>query len=586
MKGLSSRKTAEAIASFVKSHGAEGPRRAVLCTYDIQPARFESVVLPELTRRQRWFRTLVLGDAAALQKDGVLSQRSAASSYELSPVRLSGPGVFHPKLIVLQAGEHVLVGVGSGNLTAGGLGGNLELMLFATNDTADGRALAESALQFLNDLRNATGVVMPPSAKRFLDRVCVASSRSKGGPLLHSLDEPLINQFAAGRPAQTRRTIVVSPWHSSSASSEGVEPAVLRELKNVFGVLPVVHTEGENGKGPALGKDVRVRVLEPTTRDSNEDLDEDEPDDSDRSAAPRRRATLHSKAYVAVGKSAATLWFGSANCTAPALLRSANREGNVELLLRVALEKRGLAAFEADLASMFDDSNGVLQATQKARIPAARGCILSGYATHWGQQPSITLELVGPTPKKRTLRIARSATGTTHIDVSVPARDSSVILNPMLIARLLGEPDAPSVLWEHVGDTPVPFPVSVSWVPPIADPEEALDDLLNELAGRMPAVFSSLGRRGRPDEIDGPRYNDDDEDESDLELALLSKTEHQGRFDRIAVRVELLRRRLETVTSNSSEAQAHYKTVINQLNLAPTLRRILVEHLGERRSAR
>ena len=157
VKGLTSRKTAEAIATFVKQHGALGPRRAVLCTYNLSPARFEAVVLPELARPRRWFRTLVLADAAALQQDGVLgAQRAAASTYELAPVRLKGPGVFHPKLIVLQAGARVLVGIGSGNLTPGGLGGNLELMLFASNDSPDGRALAGSAIQFLHDLPSAS----------------------------------------------------------------------------------------------------------------------------------------------------------------------------------------------------------------------------------------------------------------------------------------------------------------------------------------------------------------------------------------------------------------------------------------------
>ncbi len=87
MKGLAFRKTAEAIAAFVQQHGASAPRRAVLCTYDLDPARFETVVLPELTRRRRWFRTLVLADAASLQKQGVLAQRAAASSYELAPAR-------------------------------------------------------------------------------------------------------------------------------------------------------------------------------------------------------------------------------------------------------------------------------------------------------------------------------------------------------------------------------------------------------------------------------------------------------------------------------------------------------------------
>ena len=123
MLGLSHRKTTDAISSFVRQHASATPRRAVFCTYDFHAPRFEAVVLPQVTRRGRFFRTLVLADQAALQRPGALTQRGAGPRYELAPVRLKGPGVFHPKLVVLQAGPRVLVGIGSSNLTPGGLAG-------------------------------------------------------------------------------------------------------------------------------------------------------------------------------------------------------------------------------------------------------------------------------------------------------------------------------------------------------------------------------------------------------------------------------------------------------------------------------
>jgi hypothetical protein len=234
-KGLGFRKTADAIASFVKQLGAEVPRRAVLCTFDFHPDRFETVLLPELCRRSRWFRTLVLADASALQKDGALASRGEAPAYELSPVRLAGPGVFHPKLLLLQAGRRVLVGVGSANLTPGGLGGNLELMLFEDNRSEDGRALARSAVAFLEALGREPRIALTASARRFLARVSASLPRAEGGPLLHNLHEPLLEQLRRTRPPGVRRAIVVSPWHSSAASARGVEGpvATIRQLPHL-----------------------------------------------------------------------------------------------------------------------------------------------------------------------------------------------------------------------------------------------------------------------------------------------------------------------------------------------------------------
>jgi len=582
MKGLSLRKTADAIAEFVNKHGASAPRRAVLCTYDLDPRRFEAEVLPELTRRRKWFRTLVLADQAALQKNGVLRQRSAESTYELEPVRLKS-GVFHPKLMVLQAGEHVLVGIGSGNLTVGGLGGNLELMLFAANDSAQGRTLAGSAMQFLHDLSRAGCVVVPAQAKLFLKRLCVWVPRSAGGPVLHNLDERLVDQLEKGRPARVQRAAVMSPWHSSSASPEGVEPVVLQAVQKAFGARPVVYTEGHNGSGPNLGARVQVRVLKRSSDDASEDLVAG--DDDDQSASASRRSTkLHAKAYLAVGIRDATLWFGSANCTSPALLHTAKRLGNVEILAQTKLGRAGLAAFELDLRSMFDDRKGLLDPKPKTRIPVPRGHILSAYVSRWRDKPRMTLELAEASTKTRTLRIARSANLASAIIVKVPGGKRSVVLDATAIAKLLD--DWSSVLWEHVGSIAIPFPVSVPCLPIAYDPDEALEDELDELAGRLPAAFSSRNLRGRPYRQDLPEDDELEGNERDRELELLSKTKHQGSLDRRAVRVELLRRRLEAAGRGSAEVLAHYRSIVETFAIAPSLKRLLVDHLGAARSAR
>lgn len=586
MKGLGARKTADAIAAFVKEHGADGPRRAVLCTYDFDPTRFEAVLLPALTRRGRWFRTLVLADGAALQKEGVLAHRAAEATYELAPVRLRGPGVFHPKLSVIQAGANILVGVGSGNLTPGGLGGNLELMLFASTATADGRALAASALQFLDDLRRAPSLSMPQPARRLLERLCVSASRSAGGPLLHSLDAPLLGQLAARRPHRITRTFVVSPWHSSAASAEGVEPAVLQAVTRALGVRPVVYTEGEpraDGKGmngPALGKKVDVHVLKAAMRQDGAEIDADDDEDADK--APRRPARLHAKAYLAAGKGATTLWFGSANCTTPALLQAAKGNGNVELLVQVSLDLEDLAAIQGDLDDMFEPKAGDLKHSVASKNAPPRGAVLAGYVGQWGGTTRLRLELV-PLPTASTLVLSATAKLTSLVTVQIPPRSRAHTLDPTTTMKLFG-PTPASVLWEQAGARALAFPVSVPCVLADGDPEASLDDLLRDLAGRIPVAHEASRRRRRRN--DDERDSEEVDDPRDPELALLTRTAHEGLLDRMAVRVELLRRRLTGALDRTDEARAHYRGVIDALSIPARYREILVAHLGVERRPR
>ena len=566
MKGLTFRKTSDAIAAFVRKHGASAPRRAVLCTYDLDPSRFEAAVLPELTRRRRWFRTLVLADAASLQKQSVLGQRGAASTYELAPVRVNGPGVFHPKLIVLQAGTHLLVGVGSSNLTTGGLGGNLELMLFATNDVADGRALAESALSFLDALHTSQRVSFPTSAKRLLERVCLLPVASSAGPVLHNLEVPLIRQLRAGRPARVTRTAVVSPWHSTAASTDGVESAVLAEVGKALGALPRVYTQGHARRAPDLGNKIEVRVLRAADYVGDEDLDPSEGD----GARVRRPPRLHAKAYLAADTTQATLWFGSANCTLPAMCQVAGR-GNVELLVRVVLDREALARVDADLEAMFERALGTLPAEMTPRSPTPQGSILAGYVDDWGTCPRLSIELARSVSR---LRVGASPRKAGSIEVAVPHHAMSVTLSSEQSRRIFQGREVPPLLWEHPGGTAIPFPISVPCAPAIEEPEAMLQDALDDLAGRLPLPFRKSSRRVRDTENE---EDDDNEDaDRDRELDLLTKIEHEGKLDRIAVRAELLRRRI----ARTQAARSQYVKLIERLALAPPLRRRLIAHLG------
>ena len=89
----------------------------------------------------------------------------------------------------------------------------------------------------------------------------------------------------------------------------------------------------------------------------------------------------------------------------------------------------------------------------------------------------------------------------------------------------------------------------------------------------MPSPFRAKSRVAEDGEED-----DRDASDRDRELELLTESEHQGALDRIAVRVELLRRRLAVVPA----ARSHYVPLVERLSIPLPLRRILIDHLGSR----
>ncbi|HVC96734.1 MAG TPA: phospholipase D-like domain-containing protein, partial [Pirellulales bacterium] len=327
-RGLSWERTTERIREFVAGLKGETPRRAVICTYDFDAERFEATVLPALTRRGRQFRTLVLSDAGALQEELAKVRGGRLGRYELAPVRCVGRGVFHPKLIYLAAGRRHLIGIGSSNLTQGGLGGNLELMLFTSDDGPNARSLADGATAFLSQLLLTTGIAIPQSARNFIENCVIGGVRNANSEsVLHSLSNPLLYQMqmvhrtiAGVGPAKA--VTVLSPWHSATASPDGTEPEMIARLAKSFNLRELsVYTNGTNRRGPSLG-DAKVHIRdgrengEATARTKNGTEDHALGDEQ------RMPTRVHAKAYLIEGDRATSFFFGSANCTKPALVQS------------------------------------------------------------------------------------------------------------------------------------------------------------------------------------------------------------------------------------------------------------------------
>ena len=112
--------------------------------------------------------------------------------------RANSPGTFHPKVLLLLANEQIMLGLGSANLTAEGLGKNLEAWAFV-HDTSDIAVLA-GVRQLLERLKSEQ--VLP----RSIDVDEFIAALPKGPPaLISTLDgtmlaqvrERLVGQYAS-----------------------------------------------------------------------------------------------------------------------------------------------------------------------------------------------------------------------------------------------------------------------------------------------------------------------------------------------------------------------------------------------------
>ena len=173
---------------------------------------------------------------------------------------MSWRGCFSCKSGVHCAGSRYLVGIGSANLTAGGLGGNLELMFFADHTTAAGQGLACGLAHFFQRLAESNDVKVTRPAASFLDKA-FEGIQGKAGILLDTLETPLLPQMIRvcrkACSAEDRSLTIVSPWHGRVASPDHTEAPMIQELRqklSICGEVNVYTSDAGSGRGPDLEK--------------------------------------------------------------------------------------------------------------------------------------------------------------------------------------------------------------------------------------------------------------------------------------------------------------------------------------------
>jgi hypothetical protein len=101
--------------------------KALFTTYSLSLTFFESIILRALRKadcREIWVITDAEGYRSCLMERGSIG---VGNEYHVIPIGLRR-GVFHPKCCYLIGAEGDLLIVGSGNLTFGGFGRNLEAL--------------------------------------------------------------------------------------------------------------------------------------------------------------------------------------------------------------------------------------------------------------------------------------------------------------------------------------------------------------------------------------------------------------------------------------------------------------------------
>lgn len=191
-------------------------RETVFTTYALSLSFFEAVVLDRLVRGGAR-NALILSDPEGIRAGlSEMGARRAGRDYELEPIA-SCPGVFHAKISALigEADSHLIVG--SGNLTFGGWGMNMEVFehlhpSFAASAFVDTAGFFE-ALVISDRVKHGVGDRLEAIAASL--RLSAQGQPTSGAiRVLHSLEDTIASQLArfASELGGAERIVVVSPF--------------------------------------------------------------------------------------------------------------------------------------------------------------------------------------------------------------------------------------------------------------------------------------------------------------------------------------------------------------------------------------
>ena len=192
-------------------------KRAFFTTYALSLTFFESYLFPQL-RKAGCERVTIFVDSDGYRASLMeLRSRAIGQEYSVIPIQCAH-GIFHPKITYLWGEEEDLLLIGSGNLTFGGHGRNIEV-LEALNPKDDSAAFVDFA-EFMEQLIATKSLTIPDRSElselsgRARDQV---GDSIPGGAtrVLHSLQTPIVDQFVERAESRGPWTelLCLSPYH-------------------------------------------------------------------------------------------------------------------------------------------------------------------------------------------------------------------------------------------------------------------------------------------------------------------------------------------------------------------------------------
>lgn len=206
---------------------------ALFTTYALSLTFFETYLLPQL-RKSRCEKIIILVDVDGYQSSLMeLKSRHVGQEYFLIPVKLKD-GIFHPKISYLCGQDEDLLMIGSGNLTFGGHGRNLESLeiLNSNHDSAAFGDFARFIEKLLSDERISFRRIEELNIfKLRVEKFAEINHGPTSTRLFHTMDGTISNQLInhAKDVKGWNELLILSPYHNPHG-----EP--IKELANSLGI--------------------------------------------------------------------------------------------------------------------------------------------------------------------------------------------------------------------------------------------------------------------------------------------------------------------------------------------------------------
>jgi hypothetical protein len=293
---------------------APGFHTCIATTFDLNFEAYESIVLARL-KEAKCNNNVIVADARmvaqALGGDFALPKH-AGRQYSVVEASVGEGGVFHPKVVLQLGASSGRLIVGSANLTAAGLAGNLEIVgvIDAAQETPIGVPLLRQALRYVGQTVGASAhaarqqiewaVQKSPWLRDGQDSDAPVAAEGGLAALLHRTPTGpgIAEQFRLLiGDERVRRLVVMSPyWDPNLAALKWLRAQLQPTLTTAL-IQP--HTKLFPVKAMGIGKNIKIHDL--------------------RHLKPARSRFSHAKLFVAQTARADHVLYGSANCTQAAL---------------------------------------------------------------------------------------------------------------------------------------------------------------------------------------------------------------------------------------------------------------------------